>query len=115
MLHLMSEVQPFIISHVLMLMYERAAGQGKVPSASHFFQRHAPLQELEALFRSLAYTEWVPTQADVTVIRSWLMKPLGTTANVLARIVLDGMNWGLTAVPAHDSGQGCCPPVSSTP
>ena len=107
MLHLISEVQPFVISRVIMLMYERAITQGKARQ-SHAQTIIHNQQELEAIFRSFSYADWVPAQADITVMRAWLLKPLGTTANSLSRIILDGMNWGLTAVPTPGNGQGMC-------
>jgi len=50
------------------------------------------------LFRGLPLHQWQPTDADVEILRRWLINSeLKSVENHLARLIIGRMNWGLDA------------------
>jgi len=48
------------------------------------------------LFRGLPLHQWQPTDADMELLRRWLISSeLKSVENHLARIIIDCMNWGI--------------------
>ncbi len=47
------------------------------------------------LYKELPLHLWKPSERDITLLRRWLLHTeLGCTSNQLARLIVQGMNWG---------------------
>lgn len=48
------------------------------------------------LFRGLPLHQWQPTDADIEILRRWLISSeMKSVENHLARLIVDHMNWGI--------------------
>ena len=53
------------------------------------------LQNCILLFKQLSLHLWVPESHDIQLVFEWLIDyPLNSNENLLARVILGGLNWG---------------------
>ena len=57
---------------------------------------HPHIQNCILLFKELPLHLWIPTQEDISVVRSWLISSsLSSHEHVLAKVIISGLNWGV--------------------